>query len=273
MRWGRRRWLGAAGAASLAAALFAFAAVAQEPLERTVKQYREALKDASPGELYVMMGDELFRAKRGPKNESLETCDFGVGPGVLRGAYAQLPRFFADSGRVEDLESRLMTCMTRIQGFTEDSFPRHARGDARMAEFQHLAAFIAVQSNGMPLDAPLEHPKEVEAYRIGERLFHRRAGAHDFSCATCHSAPGKRIRLQRLADFSNRADAQQAIATWPAYRVAPGEMVTLQEWLATCYWAARHPQLRYGSEVSVALTVFLAQQAKGGLVAVPGVKR
>ena len=258
---------------ALVISLFACAAPAQERPEEAVKQYREALKEASPGELFVLMGDELFRARRGPKNESLEGCDFGVGPGVLRGAYAQLPRYFTDSGKVEDLESRLMTCMARIQGFGEETFPRHARGDARIADFQRLVAFIAAQSNGMPLDAPLEHPKEVEAYRVGERLFHRRAGAHDFSCATCHSAPGRRVRLQRLVDFSNKADAQQAIASWPAYRVAPGEMVTLQEWLATCYWAARHPQLRYSSEVSIALTVFLTQQAKGGVVSAPGIKR
>ena len=232
-----------------------------------------AAADRLENELYVTAGDELYRAKRGPRNESLESCDFGVGPGVLRGAYAQLPRYFADSGKVEDLESRLMTCMTRIQGFGEEAFPRHARGDPRMADLQRLVAFIAAQSNGMPLAAPLEHPREVEAYRIGERLFHRRAGAHDFSCATCHAAPGKRIRLQRLVDFSNRGDAQQSIATWPAYRAATGEVHTLQEWLATCYWAARHPQLRYGSEASIALTVFLVQQAAGGVIAAPGVKR
>ena len=32
-------------------------------------------------------GEELFHQKRGPKNASLESCDFGKGPGVLDGAY------------------------------------------------------------------------------------------------------------------------------------------------------------------------------------------
>ena len=254
-------------------ALLAPGAAADERLDAAVRQYREALKEASPGALYVAMGDELFRAKRGPKNESLESCDFGVGPGVLRGAYAQLPRFFADSGKVEDLESRLMTCMARIQGFGDEAFPRHARGDPRMAELQRLALFVASQSNGMPIAAPLEHPREAEAYRIGEQLFYRRAGAHDFSCATCHTLQGKRVRLQAVANFTERQAAQDAMRTWPAYRVAPGEMQTMQDWLATCYWAARHPQLRYGSEVSIALQVFLFRQAAGGVVDVPGIKR
>jgi sulfur-oxidizing protein SoxA len=199
---------------------------------------------------FVRQGDELFRTKRGPKNESLETCDFGVGPGVLRGAYARLPRYFADSNKVEDLESRLMTCMARIQGFGEEAFPRHARGDARMAELARLAAFVAAQSSGMALEPPLDHPKEAEAYRVGERLYYRRAGAHDYSCAVCHAA-GRRVAVQKIA---------------------PGEVTTPQRWIAAGYWTARHPQLRYGSEVSIALQVFLAQQAKGKVVAVPGVK-
>lgn len=259
MPQGRGRVLGMLGGA-LAAAACAFLPPA-------------AADERLAGELYVAMGDELFRAKRGPKNESLESCDFGVGPGVILGAYAQLPRYFADSGKVEDLESRLMTCMARIQGFGEEAFPRVAPGDPRMADMRRLAVFIASQSNGMPLAAPLGHPKEVEAYRIGERLFHRRAGAHDFSCATCHTAQGKRMRLQGLVDFTSREAAQKAIVAWPAYRAAAGEVHTLQDWLALCYWQMRHPQLRYGSEVSIALQVFLAQQANGGIIATPGIKR
>lgn len=248
-------------------------AAADERLETTVRQYREALKDASPGELWVVMGEELYRKPRGPKNVSLEACDFGLGPGVLKGAYAQLPRYFADTDRVEDLESRLMSCMRRLQGFGEDAFPRHARGDPRMVDFERLAAYVAAQSNGMRLAAPLAHPKEVDAHRIGERLFYRRAGAHDFSCATCHTLQDKRIRLQRLAQLTEAKDAQGVLPTWPAYRVAPGEVHTLQDWIAICYWAARHPQLRYGSEASVALQVFMARYANGGVITAPGVKR
>ena len=248
-------------------------ATADERLDAAARQYREALKDASPGELFVVMGEELFRARRGPKAASLEACDFGLGPGVVKGAHAQLPRYFADTDRVEDLESRLMSCMRQLHGFGEDAFPRHARGDPRMPDFERLAAYVAAQSNGMKLAAPLAHPKEVEAYRIGERLYYRRAGAYDFSCATCHMQQGKRIRLQRLAQLTNPAEAQGVFPTWPAYRVAPGEVHTLQDWIAICYWAARHPQLRYGSEVSIALQVFLAQSANGGVIAVPGVKR
>ncbi|MFN2350239.1 MAG: sulfur oxidation c-type cytochrome SoxA, partial [Thioalkalivibrio sp.] len=61
-------------------------------------------------------GKALFHAPRGPNNVSLETCDFGKGPGVLEGAYVEMPRYFADTGKVMDLETRLIHCMKTIQG-------------------------------------------------------------------------------------------------------------------------------------------------------------
>ncbi len=77
---------------------------------------RQMLAEDNPGELWVLRGESLFHEKRGPKNASLEQCDFGMGPGKLDGAFARLPRYFADTDKVEDLESRLLTCMVELQG-------------------------------------------------------------------------------------------------------------------------------------------------------------
>src|SRR5687768_13272319 len=70
---------------------------------------RKMLAEDNPGELWVEKGKALFHQKRGPKSASLEQCDFGMGPGKLEGAAARLPRYFADTGKVQDLESRLLT--------------------------------------------------------------------------------------------------------------------------------------------------------------------
>src|SRR5918992_638945 len=251
----------------------ALPAAADEKSDELVRKYRETLKDASPGELYVMMGEELYRAKRGPKKESLERCDFGLGPGVLKGAYAQLPRYFADTDKVEDVESRLATCMVTLQGYTPEQLPQHGFGDKRMPDFLRLASYVASQSNGMKLAPPLGHRKEIEAYKIGERLFYRRAGSHDFSCATCHAVHGKRVRLQRLTHLADPKDAQAGFPTWPAYRPVAGDVHTMQLWLGVCMHQTRHPQLRFASEASIALQVYMAQQAAGGVIDVPGVRR
>lgn len=241
--------------------------------DAAVRKYREILKDASPGELYVIMGEELWRAPRGPKKVSLERCDFGLGPGVLKGAYAQLPRYFADTDKVEDVESRIASCMVALQGYGAEQLPRHGFGDARMADFLRLATYVASESNGMKLAAPLSHPKELDAYRIGERLFYRRAGSHDFACATCHAVSGKRVRLQRLTNLADAKDARQGFPAWPAYRPVAGDVHTMQLWLGACMYQTRHPELVFGSEASIALQVYMAQHAAGGVVAVPGVRR
>jgi len=248
-------------------------AAADDKSDELVRKYREALGDASPGELYVIMGEELWRAPRGPKKVSLERCDFGPGPGELKGAYAQLPRYFADTDRVEDVESRLATCMATIQGFTAQELPRHGFGDPRMADFLRLATYVAAQSNGMKLAPPLGHPKELEAYKLGELLFYRRAGSHDFSCATCHAMSGKRVRLQRLTNLADARDARQGFPSWPAYRPVAGDVHTMQLWLGACMYQIRYPQLVFASEASIALQVYMAQQAAGGVIAVPGVRR
>ena len=96
------------------------AAQAQDATAEAIAKYREMLQDGNPAELYEMKGEELWKQKRGPKNVSLEQCDLGKGPGVIKGAFVELPRYFKDTNRVEDLEGRIITCMETLQGFNGD---------------------------------------------------------------------------------------------------------------------------------------------------------
>jgi sulfur-oxidizing protein SoxA len=93
---------------------------------------RKMLVDDNPGELWIDQGQALFYEKRGPKKVSLEQCDFGMCPGKLEGAAARLPRYFADTDRVEDLESRLLTCMTRLG----------ATGHLTPEQVAHMVAYL-----------------------------------------------------------------------------------------------------------------------------------
>jgi sulfur-oxidizing protein SoxA len=119
----------------------------------------------------------------------------------------------------------------------------------------------------------LQHPKERAALALGEALFFRRQGPFDFACATCHGDSGKRIRLQSLPYLSKPEEARQVVGEWPAYRVSQGTVMTPQHRLADCYWQMRLPLIDYGSDVTVALTMYLVNQAKGGAITAPGLKR
>jgi len=105
------------GAAVLALLLAgAPAAHAQTSAAEGIARYREMLADGNPAELFEAKGERLWAEKRGPKNASLERCDLGKGPGVVKGAFVELPRWFADTQHVQDLESRLLSCMEALQG-------------------------------------------------------------------------------------------------------------------------------------------------------------
>ena len=99
-------------------ALVASAAVAQpKSTADGIAEYRAMLADGNPAELFEAKGEDLWKQKRGPKNATLEQCDLGKGPGVVKGAFVELPRHFKDTNRVQDLESRLLSCMETLQGF------------------------------------------------------------------------------------------------------------------------------------------------------------
>ncbi len=249
----------------------------QDESEREIERYRAMINDpmANPGYLAVDRGEVLWSQARGTKAVSLETCDLGEGPGKLEGAYAKLPRFFADADRVMDLEQRLLWCMEKIQGLdTADVIRRRFSGPGRASDMEDLVAFIANKSNGMRIAPQNSHPREREMTAMGEAMFYRRAGVMDFSCATCHAEPGKRIRLQGLPDFSAPGkQAQETMGSWPTYRVSQSALRTMQHRLWDCFRQQRWPEPAYASDGLTALQMFLNVQAAGGEITVPSIKR
>ena len=235
---------------------------------------RKMLAEDNPGELWVLRGERLFREQRGPKQASLEQCDFGMGSGKLEGAFARLPRYFSDSGKVEDMESRLLKCMVELQGLDRGAIiqTRFSNLD-RASDMEALATFVASRSNGMKMDVRLEHPREREMYKAGEYLFFRRTGPTDFACVSCHGEDGKRIRLQDLPNMTERKQLQAVVAGWPAYRGTHSTVRTMQHRLYDCNWQMRLPDLGFTSDVSIALTSYLNYQGNGAVIQVPGVRR
>jgi len=249
-------------------------ALAQGKPEGGLEVGRQMLAEDNPGELWVQRGERLFHEQRGPKNASLEQCDFGMGPGRLEGAFARLPRYFSDSGKVEDMESRLLKCMVELQGVDRGAIIRARFSNLdRASDMEALATFVASRSNGMKMDVRLEHPREREIYKAGEYLFFRRTGPTDFACVSCHGEDGKRIRLQDLPNMTERKQIQAVVAGWPAYRGTHSTVRTMQHRLYDCNWQMRLPDLGFASDVSIALTSYLNYQGNGAVIQVPGVRR
>ena len=216
-------------------------------------------------------GAKLFKQPRGPKNVSLEKCDFGKGPGVVKGAYVEMPRYFADAGKVMDLDSRLAYCMTTQQGFSADD-PAVKKKHGSDSDIMKLQTYIAAQSSGMPWNPPVKHPLEKAMRDAGEVMFYRRAGTMDFSCATCHTQTAKRIRASVLPSITDPGDWSKAIS-WPSQRTSHDHVRSSQHRVLECLWQMRYPNIKNGSDASIALISYWTDAARGQPAILPDLKR
>jgi sulfur-oxidizing protein SoxA len=265
-------------AACCAVIVAAQIARAQDETEKAVEKYRQMLKEdpwSNPGLLDADRGEALWKTAAGPNNATLEKCDLGKGAGVVDGAFAELPRYFADANKVMDLETRLMWCMEKLQGAKHDDLVKkpYPAGGQPVKDLGAIATYVASKSSGMKFAAKLDQPQAKAMVAEGRAIFYRRQGPHDFACATCHSDSGKRIRLQSLPYLADPKEAKQVVGQWPAYRVSTTQVMTMQHRLFDCYWQMRMPELEMGSDVSVALIAYLVKSAEGGEISAPGLKR
>jgi sulfur-oxidizing protein SoxA len=237
-----------------------------------IAQYRALLADGNPAELWEAKGEALWKRQRGPKNVSFETCDLGKGAGVVKGVFVELPRYFADTQRVQDLESRLLTCL-EAQGFNAAEVAATPFGRGEQVNLEALVAYVSAESKGMKFNLPQAHPQERQMFEVGKRIFYFRGGPYDFACASCHGEPGKRIRLQDLPDLTKNPGDGVGFAAWPAYRVSSGELWGMQRRLNDCYRQQRFPFPGYASDATIALSVFMGVQSHGAVSIAPSIKR
>ncbi len=228
----------------------------------------------NPADFNIDDGKKLWSEKAGPKHASLEQCDLGLGPGVVKGAYAQLPRYFADTGRVQDLESRLVTCMETLQGLTPMQADKEhfAKEGGNASPLENIAMYVAHESDGMKIAIPQATPQERLAYENGKKLFFYRAGPFSFSCAACHSESGKRIKISALPNLTN-AEAAGSYATWPAYPNSQGVARTLEWRMLACERQQRWPAPKFTSNAVMDLIEYMGVNSNGATLHTPTFKR
>ena len=100
----------------------------------------------------------------------------------------------------------------------------------------------------------------------GEVMFYRRSGTMDFSCATCHTQDGKRIRASVLPNVYVPEEWTKAIS-WPAHRTSHEHVRSSQHRVLECLWQMRYPNIKNGSDASIA---FLFTRPQGVVPALGG---
>ena len=104
---------------------------------------------ANPGMLWVDQGSVLWRSKPSPDAPSCSSCHDEQADG-LRGVAARYPSYDAEAGTLVNLEGRVNRCREKHQ--------RQSAYAYESAELLALTAFIAHQSNGMPINVDIDGP-------------------------------------------------------------------------------------------------------------------
>ncbi len=241
------------------------------------EKFRAEMEESNPAELFELKGEDLWKAKRGPKNVSLaESCDLGQGVGKVEGAWVRMPRYFADADAVMDGERRIVWCMTEKQGFKFADIakkPFQGANDNHAPDITNLVTYVASSSRNMKFDMPLRDPKVRDAFETGKAMAAYRAGPYDFSCNTCHGADGKRIRMQNLPNLATPEGAIRGVQGWPGYRMTGGVMLTSQWRMNDCFRQQRFPEPKYASQAVTNLIAYMTGNANGQMYKGPGIKR
>ena len=166
-----------------------------------------------------------------------------------------------------------MYCMETLQGIPSETIIKGKFLKDERAKVAALVAYVVTHSKGEKIAIDLSHPKVKEMYALGEKAFYYRTGAMDFACSSCHSQDGKRIRATLLPNITKPEGAAEGWGSWPAYRVSNSQFWTMQHRLWDCFRQQRTAEPIFASDVTIALSVFMAGKGNGAQAVWPGVKR
>jgi sulfur-oxidizing protein SoxA len=163
----------------------------------------------------------------------------------MRGVAARYPVFDVKIARPITLEQRI----TSHQKLSAD-------------DLLAITALIGLQSRGLPIAAPND-PQLAPFVEQGRRLFQRRMGQLNLSCAQCHD--------ERAGLSLGGSTIPQGHPTgYPVYRLEWQTLGNLERRLRNCVTGVRAAPL--ADEELMALELYLKQRAAGLAVDAPAVR-
>ena len=212
----------------------------------------------NPAMLWVQEGEAAWQRVPDGAAPGARTCQqcHGSATTSMKGVAARYPAYDDATRGPITLAQRLNACRVRHQGAAALALESQ--------ELLSLEAYVALQSRGLPI-APPDDPRLAAARAAGERLFHRRIGQLDLSCAQCHD--------QRAGGKLGGALIPQGHPTgYPIYRLEWQGMGSLQRRLRGCISGVRAEPYAYGSVELTELELYLATRAAGMKIESPAVR-
>lgn len=208
---------------------------------------------ANLGMLWVARGEKLWNAVAGRSGKACASCHAGG----MKGVAARYPAIDSGAARLVNVEERINLCRVRHQ----QADPFAPESEERLS----LAAYVAHQSRGMPMDVTIDAQNQNHFER-GQALYNRRVGQMNLACTHCHDRNwGKNLAAETISQGHGNA--------YPAYRLEWQGVGSLQRRIRACYYGVRAEMPDYGAPELLDLELFLAWRARGLPVETPGVRR
>lgn len=210
---------------------------------------------SNPGMLWVLQGEQLWQQTEGRAGIACAGCH-GDASQTMRGVATRYPVFDEATRRPIDLAGRINSCRVSRQ----NAEPLAPESDAMLA----LSTYVGHQSRGMPV-TPAADPRLAPFRDNGRRLFQRRIGQLDLSCASCHDANwGKRLGGSVIPQAHPNG--------YPLYRLEWQSVGSLQRRLRNCMIGVRAEPFSFGAPELVELELYLMERASGLPVETPAVR-
>jgi L-cysteine S-thiosulfotransferase len=210
---------------------------------------------ANPGMLWVLDGEQLWKARNGAAGKACADCH-GDARESMKGVAARYPAFDEALGRPVNLEQRINMCRATHQQATPLAYESR--------ELLALTAFVAQQSRGLAIETGADSALAPFVAK-GRDLFMQRQGQLNLSCANCHDDNWDK----RLA---GSAITQAHPTGYPIYRLEWQSLGSLQHRLRGCISGIRAQPYDYGAPELVELELYLMSRAKGMPMEAPAVR-
>ena len=225
------------------------------PLDKRRSGYADLGRDSkamqdddtiNPATLWVLDGEALWKEKTGAANRACADChqDATIS---MKGVAARYPAFSPARKAPIDLEQRINLCRSEHQQAPPLAYESH--------DLLALTAYVGRQSRGMAITPPSDG-RLTPFIEAGRKLFTRRIGQIDMSCAQCHDDNwGKKLAGSLIP--------QAQPTGYPIYRLEWQSLGSLQRRLRNCMTGLRAEAYEYGAPENVNLELFLMWRARG----------
>jgi sulfur-oxidizing protein SoxA len=222
-----------------------------------IKPESRAMQDddfANPGLLAVDKGRELFNNLQG-ESKSCAECHGEDGEKLTTKSIARYPVYKKDSKEIVTLQKQIARC--RENTGSKVLATNHPDLVALETFIRHLAA-------GVPVTVQTDGPV-ADLLKQGEELYKTRFGLIDMSCYQCHVMySGQMIRGQKISQGQGNG--------FPAYRLATGEVTSLDQRIQQCLTLMQAEPFDAGSDENKLLELYIMSRSNGLKIETPAVR-